>query len=150
MDIPVPAKKPKYFPNIMKCLSAAPSDHMVFMRNVTSMYISDLRPDAAGGRSISRAQIELLATKTSQLNNCAYCTASHGMLLSVVSSEDVSVAIVGGNASVPDADALGRFAVAVCNGVAGDASVDRTTALLRDQLTARLGVAGMLDCAATV
>lgn len=72
MDIPVPAKKPKYFPNIMKCLSAAPSDHMVFMRNVTSMYLSDLQPDASGGRSISRAQIELLATKTSQLNNCAY------------------------------------------------------------------------------
>lgn len=72
------------------------------------------------------------------------------MLLSVVSSEDVSVAIVGGNASVPDADVLGRFAVAVCNGVAGDASADRDAALLREQLTARLGVAGMLDCAATV
>lgn len=56
----------------MKMLSASPSDHLTFMLQTTAMYTADLRPAASGGRAISRAQMELIATRVSQLNKCAY------------------------------------------------------------------------------
>jgi hypothetical protein len=73
-----PDKEPSPWkvPNILQMLSGCPSDHMNFVLNVGSMYVMDLQPGAGGskgkGKAISRAQMELLATKTSQVNDCAY------------------------------------------------------------------------------
>ena len=49
-------------------LSAAPSDHFSFVMNASAMYIMDMRPGmGVDGRAINRPQVELLATRTSQL-----------------------------------------------------------------------------------
>lgn len=56
-------------------LSGTPGDHETFARSVGAMYVMDLNPDEdddGKGKSITRVQMELLATKTSQVNDCAY------------------------------------------------------------------------------
>ena len=56
-------------------LSGTPGDHETFVRSVGAMYVMDLNPDEdddGKGKSITRVQMELLATKTSQVNDCAY------------------------------------------------------------------------------
>lgn len=59
-------------PNILKMLSAVPLTHATFARNLAAMYLGNLNTNNMGGRAINRSQIELLATKVSQLNVCAY------------------------------------------------------------------------------
>ena len=70
--VPAAQNKRKMIANIMKVLSACPGDHQTFMSNVMAMYITNLHPTFSGERSISRPHMELLATKVSQLNDCAY------------------------------------------------------------------------------
>lgn len=72
---PTKEVSPWKVPNILRMLSGTPGDHETFVRSVGAMYVMDLNPDEdddGKGKSITRVQMELLATKTSQVNDCAY------------------------------------------------------------------------------
>lgn len=69
-----PDGEQRYVPHVMQALSLAPREAIAFMKLVKPMYLGE-RPveDAAySPLAISRPQMELLAARTSALNECYY------------------------------------------------------------------------------
>ena len=67
--------KPDQTPNVLRALSLAPDEIRTLNDTIAVHYLSteeiiDLR--ASGDRVLSRAQMELLASRTSALNQCFY------------------------------------------------------------------------------
>ncbi len=117
-------------PDTMRAAAALNAAHYV-----PTEHVPDLTHDA--GRSLDRAQMELIATTVAQLNGCTYCATGHGALLRVAHA----------GRSVGGADdataALTRFARAAVLRTGDLASSRRAVEVM-------LGVAAVIDAAAVL
>ncbi len=83
--------------NVLRALSCIP-DAVRCQRYMENRYYLEpkyvLRASSNGGRALSRAQIEWIASRVSLQNACFYCSSSHSMLLQIngeITGEKISV-----------------------------------------------------------
>ncbi len=134
--------------NVIRAMSLVPDEVRTLNDLGATHYLPHERvrdPSASQG-SLTRPQMELIASKVSVLNDCFYRTSAHAWLLGASSelagahADVTALTDVERDSGVTHGDVLAAFAQAIVNG-------EETLAQARDAVTAAVGPAAMVDAA---
>jgi len=140
--------------NVSRAVSIVPAENTLRRQLVDALYMQghSFFDTVWERKALSRAQLELVATRTSSINQCFYCATGHSLILEMTSKaigQDVDLALAqeGGqgaaSSAIPEAERLLAF-TEVANREPTQAHGEF------QQLVERLGAKGAIEVAATV